>query len=162
MKLPAPEGQAGLPSRTPGETRPRERVWVCWVEGQPGWVVARPSNTRTYGWASESIMSAPSHALEQSCLLPFPSFAVSPQEAGSCLSHRTFLSHLFFPLCSGWNLRTPKYLFFFNFFFMKKQLVVLTSFLEHHNEILEKSRTAPRRFSQRLLLQKILLQSCVL
>lgn len=30
---------------------------------------------------------------------------------------------------------------------MKKQVVVLTSFLEHHNKILEKSRTAPQIFS---------------
>lgn len=36
MKLPEQEGQAGLPSGTPGEARPRERVWLCWEEQVTG------------------------------------------------------------------------------------------------------------------------------
>ena len=36
VKLPEQEGQAGLPSGTPGEARPRERLWLCWEEQVTG------------------------------------------------------------------------------------------------------------------------------
>ena len=88
MKLPEQEGQAGLPSGTPGEARPRERLWLCWEEQVTGRLGGEAQPEEKIWPEIKKKHGGLSQALEQSRLMSSHGFAVLHHGSGICLSHR--------------------------------------------------------------------------